>query len=853
MAFGYLRERPILADFPHLTASEPRERMTRPAVWVLLVAVSLTEVSAAEPVDFVRDVKPLLARHCTKCHGAEEREAGLRLDIGGSILRGSSAGEVVIPGKAAQSRLLQVVRGEDEDVGRMPPEGPGLGAHEIQILQDWIESGAKFPASDVEAAVETDHWAYDAPDRPTLPASSVSDAWVRGAVDAFVLDQLQTRELTPSSEAPRATLIRRLSLDLTGLPPSLSETEAFVNDQRPDAYERLVDRLLASPAYGERWGRHWLDLARYADSNGFTRDFARQIWKYRDWVIEAINSGMSFDEFTVEQIAGDMLPEPSLAQLIATGFHRNTLINEEGGTDPEQFRVDAVADRVSTTGVVFLGVTLGCARCHDHKYDPISQRDYYQMFALLNNCDEPQIDAPSEWQVETGLLARRDALREEIKSKETQLAAQHEEILQAQLAWEETVTPEFRSTLPGPTQGALDTAPEKRDDAQKKLVLELFKKQEVANDAFPLVREIEGLRKTEPAIPTTMIMRERSDPRTTYIHRRGNFLDRGSDVKPGPPSILHEMQSDGGDPDRLDLARWLVAPENPLTARVTVNRYWQRFFGRGIVETENDFGTQGIPPTHPRLLDWLAVEFIESGWSVKRLHRRIVTSAVYRQASYHRADLAEADPANRWLGRQTRLRLEAETIRDSGLAACGLLTHKVGGPSVYPPQPMGVFAFTQDKKPWETASGEDRFRRGMYTYLWRSSPFPALTLFDAPDGNVTCTRRVRSNTPLQSLTLANGQQFVECAQALARELVETPVSTEADRVELAFRRCLVRAPTLAERERILQLLQQQRAAFAADPAAAEALAGDGEQTVEVAAWTATARVLMNLDEFITRE
>jgi mono/diheme cytochrome c family protein len=819
----------------------------------LLVALCGLSAANAQDVEFVRDVKPIFVKHCAKCHGAKKLESGLRLDVGGGILRGGDGGEVVVIGDAAKSRLVRILKGEDEDVERMPPEGPELTSEQISKIEAWIKSGAKVPEAEMKLAVETDHWAFQRIVRPELPAVAAAS---RNPIDHFILARLAWDGIDPSPKADRATLIRRLSLDLLGIPPTPEEVDAFVNDSRPGAYERLVDRLLASPGYGERWGRHWLDLARYADSNGFTRDFGREIWKYRDWVIAATNAGMPFDQFTIEQFAGDMLPNPTLDQLVATGFHRNTLINEEGGTDQEQFRVDAVADRVATTGVVYLGLTLGCARCHQHKYDPITQREYYQIFAFLNNCDEPKVDAPWPWQIEQGVVARRDDIRGKIKTKEEALTKKTEEFTKKQLEWEATVTPEFFRTLPGPTQAALDKDPDKRDDAQKELIVELYKTTKHARKAFPLVKEIADLLAIEPAIPTSMVLRKRDELRETRIHRRGNFLDEGDRVVATVPAVLHRLPDRAMEGDRLDFAKWLVDPANPLTPRVIVNRYWQRFFGVGIVETENDFGTQGSPPAHPELLDWLSVEFVDSGWNVKAMHRLIVTSATYRQTSRHRPELAQVDPFNKLLARQSRVRLDAEIIRDNALAAGNLLTREIGGPGVHPPQPEGIYLFTQDPKPWETETGADRYRRGMYTQFWRSSPYPALIVFDAPNANVTCTRRVRSNTPLQSLTLANDIQFVECARALARETVSHDQNEDDQRAAFMFRRCLTRSPNPFEHARLFDLVTAQRKAFEQNPAAATELIGaekPGPQDVEFAAWTTAARVLMNLDEFITRE
>ena len=643
---------------------------------------------------------------------------------------------------------------------------------------------------------------------------------------------------------------------MRGVAPTPEEVVAFEQADSPVAYEQLVDRYLSSPEYGERWGRHWLDLARYADSNGFTRDFERQVWKYRDWVIQAINAGMPFDQFTIEQLAGDMLPEPKLDQLIATGFHRNTLTNDEGGTDPEQFRVDAIADRVDTTGLVYLGLTLGCARCHHHKYDPISQREYYQIFAFLNNCDEPQVDAPTQAEIDSGIDAKRNTIRLQIAESEKQLAVQQTEFLAKQIEWESTVTPKLYRTLPGPTQVSLEVKPASRDEGQKKLVAELFKTTDEARAAFPLVKQIADLQSASPVIATSLVLRERVESRMTRIHRRGNFLDEGETVQSNVPAVLPPLNHAGQEASRIDFAKWIVDPLNPLTPRVTVNRYWMHFFGRGLVETENDFGAQGVPPTHPELLDWLAIRFVESGWDVKSLHRLIVNSATYRQSSRTRPELAETDPVNKLLARQSRVRLDAEIVRDSALSVSGLLTHKLGGPSVHPPQPEGVYQFTQDSKPWKTDVGEDRYRRGMYTFIWRSSPYPALGVFDAADANTTCTRRVRSNTPLQSLTLANDIQFVECARNLASEVLSQTQLEPKEQASLLFRRCLVRLPNALELERLLQLISMQRLAFSSQPMNAAALVESQSaesHVVEYAAWTAAARVLMNLDEFVTRE
>jgi hypothetical protein len=786
-------------------------------------------------VDFARDVVPILTVHCIKCHGAEKQENGLRLDIGSGVLKGGDNGPAVVAGKPNGSLLLQAVLGTSDTISQMPLKAKPLSELDITVLRRWIEAGAKTPTEVIAQSRRSNHWAFQPVIRPPLPTTTGRAA---SPIDSFILSRLEREGLAPSSAAERPTLIRRAMLDLIGLPPTPEEVDAFIADERPDAYERLIDRLLASPHDGERLGRHWLDLARYADSNGYTRDFGRQIWKYREWVIDAINRNQPFDQFTIEQIAGDMLPQATEEQLVATGFHRNTLINEEGGTDQEQFRIEAVIDRVNTTGSVWLGLTVGCARCHTHKYDPITQVEYYQLFALLNNCDEPTIEVPTRLQRERNALAHREQIRSEIKRLEAELELQRTGLEAEQREWEAAVTPQQRARLPGPVQVAFDMKFEDRDEKNKKLVEDHFRQTDVARQIIPVLQQIFELREAEPKIPTTMILRERAEHRESFVHKRGDFLDRGADVTGGVPAVLPQLRDAGARANRLDFARWLVSPENPLTPRVVMNRDWQKFFGRGLVETEDDFGIQGTPPSHSELLDWLAAEFVGSGWNVKRMHRLIVTSSTYRQSSAFRSDVASRDPQNRLLARQSRLRLDAEIVRDAALTASGLLTPTIGGPSVFPPQPDGVFDFTQDPKPWNAASGGDRYRRGMYTHFWRSSPYPMLLTFDAPGGNVSCTRRLRSNTPLQSLTLANDQAFFECAQALAKRVLDEISSDDLGRARRAFRLCVSRLPTDDECQMLGRLVA----------AESEAVAQDRD-----AAWTRICRVLLNLDETITRE
>jgi hypothetical protein len=676
-----------------------------------------------------------------------------------------------------------------------------------------------------------------------VPSVSPSDhPWPRNPVDRFILARLQQRGLEPSPEADRAVLIRRLSLDLIGLLPTPEEVDGFISDPSPDAYEKLVERLLASPHYGERWGRHWLDVARYGDSNGYSIDASRSIWPYRDWVIAALNADMPFNQFVIEQMAGDLLSQATASQRTATGFHRNTPLNQEGGIDVEQFRVESIYDRVNTTGTALLGLTVGCAQCHDHKYDPLTQHEYFQMFALMNQDDEPTLELATREQRE--LRLRIDKERREL----LRIFKPLDRLSDADvLAWQGKLTAEIRASLPKDIQHLLDIAENGRDTAQKARLLSFLRQIDktrhvvgglmqplwigVAHLHLHVTRDrvetrLAELNRIEPDVPTTLVLAMRREGRPTHIHIGGDFTRQGRQVEPGVPTWILDT---GPVRDRLDFARWLVDRRQPLMPRVIVNRLWQHHFGLGIVETENDFGTQGTPPSHPELLDWLASEFVRCGFSLKQMHRLMVTSATYCQSSRFRSDLMSADPRNRLLARMPRLRLEAEIIRDVGLCASGLFNPKMGGPSVFPPQPDGVFRFTQIPRVWIADTGPNRYRRGLYTHFWRSAPHPALAVFDAPDGVNSCTRRNRSNTPLQALTLLNDVAFAEMAQALAQRIEQLDLSDE-EKIVRAFRWCLSRAPNRLERDRLLRLYRESGCR-----------------------WWPVARALMNLDEFITRE
>jgi mono/diheme cytochrome c family protein len=803
----------------------------------LIAAVPLYPQTNAPAVAFFEEsVRPILKQNCQACHNQSSRMSGLALDSREGVLAGGNRGASVKPGAPGESILVHAVE-QNGDL-KMPP-GSRLKPEQIAALRQWIEQGVAWPEqTTAKPRPGTDHWAFQVPRHSAVPAVK-NASWVRNPIDNFILARLEKEQVKPSTEADRNVLIRRLSLDLTGLPPSPKQIDEFLSDKSPDAYEKVVDRLLASKHYGERWGRHWLDVARYADSDGYTIDGPRQIWKYRDWVIDALNRDLPFDQFAIEQIAGDLLPNPTVDQLVATGFHRNTPSNFEGGIDFEQYRVEAVADRVATTGAAFLGLTIGCARCHDHKFDPITQREFYQLFAFLNNTDEVSSEA-ERYDFNRPIL--------NLATPEEQARVEAFRTQRAMLSRELTAYVKILAAKPiGP-----DDPPRHKDPGLQ---------ERVAN--------LRALVRREPKITTTMIMRELPAPRETYIHLGGDFLRRGVPVSSGVPTVLGSKPVTG---NRLELAKWLVNPENPLTARVIVNRMWQSYFGKGLVETESDFGLLGAKPTHPELLDWLATEFVSRGWSQKAMHRLMVTSATYRQSSHHRKDLEEIDPDNRLLAHQVRMRLEAEILRDAALVSSGLLTPVVGGPSVYPPIPEGAMAVTQVKREWPVAKGKDRYRRGLYTFFYRTAPYPGMGLFDAPDATASCTRRVRSNSPLQALTVLNDETYIEFGRALAKRIATEAPASDTERLNYAFLVTLGRKPKPAESERLSRFLAVQRDEFRTDTTSASLLVmkpqvfdsspveqAEEEEAVEpktipeLATWISVARVLFNLDDFMTRE
>ena len=835
------------------------------AFWGLEAVAGSSLILAAEPalpktpnVDYNREVRPILAKNCFPCHGQDEakRAKRLRLDRREAAVTPLESGETaIVPADPESSELILRITEEDETL-RMPPKKTGnrLTQAEVEVLRHWIEQGAEYAS----------HWALIAP--KALPLPEVRDkAWPRNGIDFWILARLEKDGLKPSRQADRYTLLRRVSLDLRGLPPTPREVEYFIQDTAPDAFERAVDRFLDDPAFGERWARMWLDQARYADSAGYGSDPLRPaIWRYRDWVIEAFNRNLPFDQFTLQQIAGDLLPNPSLEERIATAFHRNTMTNTEGGTDDEEFRVAAIKDRVDTTMQVWMGLTMGCAKCHSHKFDAITHEEYYQFYAFFNQtadqdqpAETPVIPAPT-----SPILARVQRIDAEIAPLRKTLETPTTALAAAQAKWESSLGSTGaapRKDLPKEIQPILDTPADRRTKPQAEALARHFRS--IAPQLKPVRDQIAALEKSKPPIPNLPVMVELAPDhhRVTHILRKGNFLDPGDVVGPGVPRSLHPF-ADGVPKNRLGLARWLVDPQNPLTARVAVNRYWAQIFGVGLVETEEDFGTQGEPPSHPELLEWLALQYKESGWNTKALLRLIVTSATYRQSSRTTPEHLHKDPRNRLLARAPRVRLEAEMVRDQALAVSGLLSRRVGGPSVFPPQPEGLWqAAFNGQRTWSTSRGEDRYRRGLYTFWRRTVPYPSMAVFDAPSREICAIRRVRTNTPLQSLVTLNDPVYVEAAQALARRIVREGGATIESRARYGLQLCLCRPPRPEQVKPLVTLYTAENNRYRQNQPAAVALATDplgplppGMEPADLAAWTTVANVLLNLDTALTK-
>ena len=1024
-----------------------------------------SEPAVSRKVDFAKDIQPIFERSCYSCHGAKTQLGGLRLDSKTLASSGGQSGKAFVPGKAAESHLYQRVAGIG-DQARMPMGGEPLPPEQIALIRAWIDQGADWPEGIGAATAEIKtHWAYIPPKRPALPTVGKAN-WSANPIDQFVLARLDKEGLSPSPEADRSTLLRRLSLDLIGLPPTIEEVEAFRKDKSKNAFEKQVQRLLNSPHYGERWGRHWLDAARYADSDGYEKDKQRWVWFYRDWVINALNRDLPYNQFIIEQLAGDLLPNATQDQIVATGFLRNSMINEEGGVDPEQFRMEAMFDRMDAIGKSVLGVTIQCAQCHNHKYDPLTQEEYYRLFAFLNNSHEATLAAytPEEQMKRADLFRQTREIEGELQHRfpdwQQRMAGWEERAKAGQPEWivvrptvedisnggqkylpmsdgsflaqgyaptkhrvKMSVTTDVQNitafrlellndpnlplggpgrsikgtgaltefevemaaadapdkptrvkiahasadiSLPkkpldaiyddksqrrrvtGPIEFAIDdceetawgidAGPGRRNQPRKAVftaetpignpkgtVLTFYLSQKHGGwnsddnqnynlgrfrlsitttpgaTADPLPRnvrdilsipldqrtpaqvqtvfsywrttvpewqdangKIEELWKQHPEGSSQLVLQARQQQRETHILARGDFLKPGKPVGSGVPAFLNPLPADAPS-NRLTFAKWLVDRNSPTTARALVNRVWQAYFGVGLVSTSEDLGKQSEPPSHPELLDWLAVEFMDRGWSLKTLHRVIVTSATYRQSSHVTPELYARDPYNRLLARGPRFRVEAEIVRDISLAASGLLNPKIGGPSVYPPAPDFLFLppASYGPKNWHEAKGPDRYRRALYTFRFRSVPHPVLQNFDAPNGDFSCVRRVRSNTPLQALTTLNEPLFLESARALALRTLAEGGAKDKQRLTYAFRRCLSRQPTEAESAELLALLAKQTRRFengelkpwdlaSANPDQPPTIPNDATPA-QLAAWTTVSRVLLNLDETITKE
>ncbi|MEC8337210.1 MAG: PSD1 and planctomycete cytochrome C domain-containing protein [Planctomycetota bacterium] len=826
-------------------------------------------IAGEETVDFSQSIRPILSDACYQCHGPDEKErqAGLRLDQRKSLLANRDTRPAVVPGNHSESEIFHRITSNDPEMRMPPPDAVRqLTAKEIELLKAWIDQGADWEKL----------WSLQ-PVRTVEPPSVQQQDWPRSTLDRFVLANLERQGLTPSEEASRETLIRRVTLDLTGLPPTLAEIDAFIADASEDAYEKVVERLLASPHYGERMAVDWLDAARFADTHGYHVDSQREMWRWRDWVIDAFNRNMPFDQFTVEQLAGDLLPEPTESSRIASGFNRNHGINFEGGAFAEEFRVEYVVDRVHTTATIFMGLTLKCARCHDHKFDPLSQKDYYRFFAFFNSVPERGIDGaignavplmrfPSGEQ-----RSALEALNASLTARQREVEVYRKKSDKKVAAWAQKRKTEVTGAVnekgnSDSIDAIIKLEAAERTDAQGKELTEAFLAQDKTyQELKSAAKQAERKRDNfENKIPSTMVMRDSEKMRSTYLLNRGLYDQPGEQVTAGVPAIFPPLPQNAAG-NRLSLARWLVNGSHPLTARVTVNRFWQSIFGNGIVKTSENFGSQGSLPSHAALLDWLADRFVQSGWDVKDLMRLLVTSATYRQNSKITEESFQRDPENRLLARGPRLRLQAEMIRDASLAASGLLVRSVGGASVRPYQPEGLWeevAFgikTYGAQEYEQDHGDALYRRSMYTFWKRSCPPPSMVTFDAPDRETCTVRRERTNTPLQALVLLNDPTYVETARGLAERTMHEGGKSNHERITYAFRIVTGRRPTAAESAILLEELNQRFASFKIDPQAATQLLSVGDSQAdsdlsieELAAWTMVARLLFNLDEAITK-
>ncbi len=889
-------------------------------------------------VDYNTEVKPILNKNCMACHGGVKKAGNVSFLFEEEMLEpGKSGKRPVVRGDADASEMIRRILTDDPDE-RMPKKGPGLTDEEVNTLKKWINQGAKWG----------NHWSYERVERPKVPSNGgfwswlgIKDEhadWPKNEIDHFVLNKLKDKDLSPAPEADRATLIRRVSLDLTGLPPTQKEAEAYINDKSDNAYEKVVDRLLASPAYGERWAAVWMDLARYADTKGYERDPGRSIWRYRDYVIKAFNQDKPFSEFTVEQLAGDLLPPgpdglPGEEQMVATGFHRNTMTNDEGGTVDEEFRVAAQIDRVNTTWEVWQGTTFGCVQCHSHPYDPIPHDDYYKYMAYFNNTRDEDVtsETPTLRFYEGEDSARVERVKSWVKKHDAGLARQVTQfirIMEPKINSHDFDEYVNSSLLDAKYYGGRDEGSARIKDVpltgKNRLVMNVSTGAESAVMTLHLdsllgtqlarvpipkqdtvlfipLPEIKGTHSIymafdspknpdkwiqikwvafQKALPgadlpgyqavmgdyarllrsraeSTPILWEGKDnlARKTHVFERGNWLVPGKEVKPAVPAAFGKIPKGKQPANRLELARWLVSRDNPLTARVMVNRLWEQLFGLGIVETVEDFGSQGSEPTHRQLLDWLAVAYMEDyGWSTKKLLKEMVMSATYRQSSETNQKKIDKDPYNYWLARGPRVRLSAEQVRDQALAASGLLAEKMYGPSVMPPQPEGIWLSPYDGSKWKESEGEDRYRRGLYTYWKRTAPYPSMTTFDAPSREFCQSRRIRTNTPLQALVTMNDPVYLESAQRLA-EYMQSKGKTPQQQLQEGYRKLMYHPIKPKSLSVMLTVYNKALREYRQKPNEIDSLLTYGERhkSPELAALTVSANVLLNLDEVVTKE
>ena len=872
-------------------------------------------------IDFNSDIRPILNQHCLRCHGGVKASGGLSFLFEEEAFQAAESGKLaIVRGKAGKSELIRRIKHSDPEL-RMPLDADPMSPKEIQLLTDWINQGAPWAK----------HWAYIPPVKPAIADPSTASVFpLQNEIDHYILDRLQQEDIPPSPRADKTTLIRRITLDLTGLPPTDAEVAAFLADESDTALDKVIDRLLGSPHFGERWAAMWMDLARYGDSQGYQKDPYRSIWRYRDWLIDAFNEDLPFDKFTIQQLAGDLLPEPSEKELLATAFHRNTMTNDEGGTDDEEFRVAAVIDRINTTWEVWQGTTMSCVQCHSHPYDPFVHEDFYTSMAFFNNTEDADTrnDAPNlmsfsktdkeklkrwtnslsptpiaenindskdlnryrrmvlfpNWKpgfsdswdklfIDDKNRARSIAQGGWLLFKDVDMAALNAITLSHNKTKEAIKVSVFAGALDGTLLG--ESILSRGENSQIKLTSVEKAKQDLyiqfqSDTRIPRGFRVEelsfgttDLAKTEIAdslaelaqIPTP-IMKDLSGKasRTTHVFERGNWLVHGAVVEADVPESLSPLAKDE-QVDRLDLAEWLVHRDNPLTARVIVNRFWAEMMGRGIVETIEDFGSQGTPPTHPELLDWLAIEFQEDmQWSVKKLLKFIASSSAYQQSSVTSAIALEKDPNNQWWSRAYRKRLTAEQVRDQALAVSGLLSTKMYGPSVMPPQPDGVWQVIRNVMRWRESQGEDRYRRALYTFWRKSSPYPSFLTFDSPSREICVSRRIQTNTPLQALTTMNDTVYVEAARALAKIAMNKAEQKEDTALAIVYERALLKTPSAETLNLLQQHFEENLDYYQDNPEEAKKIAQSEENNhTQLAALTVVSNVILNLDEFVVRE